>query len=70
MALEAEEEFYRSIKADLLSTAPGQYVLIKGTELVDVFPTYAEAVAAAAAKFGDQPVLIKQILEQEPIETI
>lgn len=70
MALEQEEAFYQQIRADLVAAVLNQFVLIKGSELVGVFPTYDEAFNAGAAQFGEELFLVKQVLDPEPVETI
>lgn len=70
------ETFYQSIKKELIPDMIGQFVLVNEQQLVDVFPTYQEAFDAAIEKLGAPPPgtkapwLIKEVLEQEPIETI
>lgn len=70
MSLESDLEFYAQIKQDLLATAPDQWALIHNGELVEVYPTYEEAFAAATAQFGTDQVLIKQIVAEEKVERI
>ena len=47
--LDAEREFFDSIQANLLATCPGQFVLIKGKELVGTYPTIEDALAEGAS---------------------
>lgn len=70
MALDQELGLYAQIKPDLLSRAPGQWVLIKGAELIGLYPDFDSALRDAVAKGLQAPYLIKQILEQEPVEII
>jgi hypothetical protein len=52
---------------DRLLEHKGEYVLIKGDEVVGYYPTLDAALDAGAERFGEQPALIKEIVEKEPI---
>lgn len=71
MALEDDLEFYYQIRTDLVATALNQFALIQAQQLIDVYPSYADAMAAATA-LGFEPgsYLIKQVQDPEPVETI
>jgi hypothetical protein len=45
----------------------GQFVLIKGRDIVGFFPRYELALEAGYEQFGAGPFLVKQILRHEPI---
>jgi hypothetical protein len=45
----------------------GQFVLIKGRDILGFFPRYEMALEAGYEKFGAGPFLVKQILRFEPI---
>jgi hypothetical protein len=45
----------------------GKWLLIKGEEIVGIWDTMAEADSVRLERFLMQPVLMKQILAQEPI---
>jgi hypothetical protein len=51
---------------DELLERKGQYVLIKGTEVIDFFTSLGDALEASAERFGEEPALIKKIVEKEP----
>ena len=55
---------------DLLLERKGQYVLIKGEEISGYFADLDSALDAAAERFAPAPVLIKKIVESEPIHPI
>lgn len=67
MPLETEVQFYESRRADLLKQYLNLYVLIKGAELIGVYPDAQAAHQEGVNKFGMQPFLVKQILEEEPV---
>jgi hypothetical protein len=45
----------------------GQWVLIKGRDVLGVYPRYEPALEAGYKRFGAGPFLVKQILRREPI---
>jgi hypothetical protein len=47
----------------------GKYVVIKGPQVVGVFRTQS-SVMKAAFRFAPRPVLVKKIVEEEPIREI
>lgn len=62
--LERELKIYQEVR----STLPrGQFVLIHGSEMVGVYPTENQALSEGARRFGREPYLVKQVLDQEPI---
>jgi hypothetical protein len=63
--LQKELNFYQKHKQEYLKLYKGQFVLIKGEEFIGVFTTDAEAYKAGLEKFGNQPFLIKQVLEDD-----
>lgn len=71
MGLQEDEAFYQQLKPDLIPDMLGQFVLIANAELVEVFPTYQDAFDHAIAQ-GLTPgnFLIKEVTEDEPVETI
>lgn len=48
----------------------GQYVLIKGREIVGIFSTQRAALDEAVDRFDEYPAMVKQIVTLEPIEVI
>jgi hypothetical protein len=44
--------------------------LIKGKEVVGFYDTRHEAFAAGYARFGVVPLLVKEVLDSEPVRTI
>ena len=45
----------------------GQFVLIKGRRVLGFYPGTEAALEAGYDQFGDEPFLVKQILQHEPI---
>lgn len=63
--LQAELEYFAANLAELLDKAEGRFALIKGTELIGIFNTEAEAVRAGYRSFGNEAFLVKHIVEAE-----
>lgn len=68
--LKTELEFYEERKQELLKSSPGHFVLIKDREVLGTFHTFEDAYKASLEKLGSVPVLIKQVLEVEPVQQI
>lgn len=45
----------------------GQFVLIKGRDIIGFHPRYEEALEAGYERLGDGPFLVKQIILHEPV---
>ena len=66
--LATEWNFYRREIGRLLAEChDNRWLLIKGEELIGIWNTRDEALAVATERFFRQPVLVKQILEWEPL---
>lgn len=65
MALEQELRTYEEHRDELLGSAKGQFVLIKGDRLVGTFDTANDALKRGYEEFGNAPFLVKQIVEVE-----
>ncbi len=63
------EEEVRTYDAQLAGWADreGQFVLIKGRDILGFYSRHAEALEAAYDRLGDGPFLVKQVLLSEPI---
>jgi hypothetical protein len=59
---------YRDHLDSLLAEA-GKYVVIKGHEIIGIYDDL-EAAVEASARFTPEPVLVKQIVEKEPIRQV
>lgn len=58
---------YRDHLPGLLQGQQGQYVLIKGTNVVGVFRDRSEALRERYQRFGIVPFLVRQIVACEPV---
>jgi hypothetical protein len=63
--LQQELEFFERQRLELLTRAPGKYALIKGSELIGIFDTELEAARAGYRRIGNEPFLIKHIVEAD-----
>lgn len=64
--LAEEWEMYRREVGRLLTEGnEGRYILIKGSEIIGIWPTQKEAFAVADQRFPFQPYLVHQIRERE-----
>lgn len=63
--LKEELRTYEAHKAELLSKARGEFVLIRGEDVCDVFETREDAIRQGYERFGNVPFLVKEILEVE-----
>jgi hypothetical protein len=63
--LDAELETYEKHKAELLGSAEGKFVLIRGEQIAGVFDSKMDAIAQGYRQFGNVPFLVKQILKVE-----
>jgi hypothetical protein len=68
MALEIELQYFERQKTDWLKTHAGKFVLIKGEQLSGVFDSDAAAFQAGVALFGAEPFLVKQVVDNEPVQ--
>jgi hypothetical protein len=64
-ALEAELATYEARREELLASAEGKYVLIKGEEVAGVYDSQEDAVREGYRRFGNVPFLVKQVLRVE-----
>ena len=63
-----EWNLYRQEVGRLLATGhEGRWVLIKGSEIIGIWDSREEAKDVALQRYLLQPVLIRQILAQEPL---
>ena len=68
--LKEELAFFEEQRVALLEKHRHHFVLIKGRELKGTFTTFEEAYAKGVTEFGNVNFLVKQILDNEPIEHI
>jgi hypothetical protein len=66
--ISTEANFYRREVGRLLADGQeGRWVLIKGEKIIGIWDTREEAFEVASNRFFRQAVLVKQILEWEPL---
>lgn len=70
MPLERELAYYDSIKERLVAENPGKFALVKGSELIDVFGTYEDALKAGYGRFGLEPFLVKKIEAVQVVQSV
>ncbi len=64
--LAEELAFFEEQKGQLLAHNRSQFALIKGRTLHGTFTTFEEAYKEGVRLFGNTPMLIRQIVENEP----
>ena len=68
--LEKELAYYEKNRTEFLSKYEWKYLLIKESELVGVFDKAEDAYSEGLRRFGNAPLLIKQVLREERVEHI
>jgi hypothetical protein len=63
--LNTEIQTYKQQRDNLLGTSEGKFVLIRGNQVVGIFDSKMDAIAAGYQQFGNVPFLVKQILRIE-----
>lgn len=63
--LAQEFETYRANLTHLLGTIANGFVLIKGDRVIDTFTSIDDALKAGYEAFGNEPFLVKQVVEVE-----
>jgi hypothetical protein len=69
MALEKELDTYKANLTDW-TEHEGKFVLIHGTDVVDFYSTYEDAIKVGYARFGLEPFLVKQVSRMEPVQFV
>jgi hypothetical protein len=64
--LAEELAFFEDQKDQLLQHNKGHFALIKGRKLHGTFTTFEEAYKEGVRLFGNAPMLVRQIVENEP----
>lgn len=70
MPLETEKARYEELREELLEHHEGQFALIVGEELVGTFNSRNEAYRTGLKRFGNAPMLIREIDEGDRVEAI
>lgn len=64
--LEKEINTYFRVKGDYVADDVGNFLLIKGENVIGVFESENDALREGFERFGTEPFLVKQITELEP----
>jgi hypothetical protein len=64
--LDKELKFFDAHKKEWLTHYKDQFALVKGEGFFGTFTTFEEAFNAGVDRFGNQPFLVKKIVENEP----
>jgi hypothetical protein len=65
--LEVEDRVFEEALPDLLKGAQGQWVVIKGSEIKQVLPSYEAALRWAYDAFGLEPFFVKEVAAVEAV---
>lgn len=66
--LKAEIETFETERDNLVKSGnTGKFVVIKGSEIFDVFNTYEDALRQGLKKYGNVPFLVKEVAAFEQI---
>lgn len=68
--LDHEERVFESLRAALLGCCPGKFVVVKGQDALVAYDTEEAAYAAGVERFGNQPMLIRQVLAVDRVEFV
>ena len=60
--LQTELEVFERLRLTLLDRAAGKYALVKGSDLVEIFVSEAEAIRDGYRRFGNEAFLVKHIV--------
>lgn len=63
--LDTEVKTYEQNRDHLLGTAEGKFVLMHGMQVVGVYDSKMDAIAAGYQQFGNDPFLVKQVVRVE-----
>jgi hypothetical protein len=63
--LDRELEVYRRELPRLVREHPGEFVLIRGDEVVGFWESEGQAYEAGCERFGPEPFLVRQVREAE-----
>ena len=67
MPLETELQFYEEHRKELAQKYRNLFVLIRGNELIGVFPDAESAHQQGVNKFGMEPFFVRQVLDVDPV---
>ena len=67
IALEQEYKFFLSHLEEFSKNHLHEFVLIKGEQVVDFFPSYEQTLRAGLSHFGNVPFFIEEVKEEEEV---
>ena len=67
MKLDKEYKVYLQHKGELLAKHEGKYVLIKESQIIDIYSSYEDALKEGLKKFGNVPFLVKKIEREDEV---
>ena len=65
LIFDAEVKTYEQNRDQLLDTAEGKFVLIHDSQVIGVYESKMDAIAAGYQQFGNVPFLVKQVVKVE-----
>ena len=68
--IEKELAYFGEVKDQLIEHHEGKFVLIHGCEVIGIWDTQERAYIDGVTRFGNVPLLIKQIDKTERVEEI
>jgi hypothetical protein len=69
--LEEEIQTYEALRAGLLTDHEGEFVLIKGHEVLGLFHDWQSAYTEGQRRFGfSEPMLVHRVVREEPVYTL
>lgn len=68
--LDREYETYDRHRARLVAEHDGEFVVIKGDDVIGVWPTVHEALVEAGRRFPFQPVMVRRIASVDEVVTM
>lgn len=68
--LDQEVARYDELKPSLLAEHAGEYVVIRGGEVLGIFADWEAAYVAGRKAYGNVPILVRRILSEQPIYSI
>jgi hypothetical protein len=63
--LQQEIATYESKRSELFAEHAGEFVLVKGDEVVDIYRDERDAIDAGYKKFGNTGFLVRKVAESE-----
>lgn len=66
--LDLEIRTFEARRSELLGRAAEKFVLIKGDQVLGIFESQADALNDGYGRFGNQPFLVKQVLDVDVLQ--